>query len=205
MHTFSHPYNIIAMAILSQTYNIINFILVVQIGLQISHAQFPSVCTDKNLTTKECCPNLSGRGKCGVQDGRGECRGISSKPVDDSTSVRDGWPYYFTRVCMCTGNYAGYDCGRCKYGYHGEDCSNFNIKERKSLSELSAEDWKNYVNILSKSKIHNSGYKVFLKEPEQKAYDIMLSLLQPTPISLYDLFIWQHHYAAKDNGIKGKL
>ena len=153
--------------------------------------------------TKECCPNLSGRGKCGVEDGRGECREISSESVDNSTSVRDGWPYYFTRVCTCTRNYSGYDCGRCKYGYHGEDCSSFDILERRSISKFSADDWKKYVDILSKSKMHNSGYMVFLKEPEQKTYDIML--LQPTPINLYDLFVWQHHYAAKDNGIKGKL
>ena len=77
--------------------------------------------------------------------------------------------------------------------------------ERKSISVFSGDDWKKYVDILNKSKMHNSGYMVFLKEPEQKTYDITLSLLQPTPINLYDLFVWQHHYAAKDNGCKGKL
>jgi hypothetical protein len=150
---------------------------------------------------KECCPILSGKGKCGVQDGRGECSEINATSVDDSTSVRDGWPYYFTHVCKCTGNYAGYDCGRCKYGYYGEDCSNFNVMERRSISEFSPDDWKKYVDILNKSKMHNSDYMVFLKEPEQKPYDI--PQLQPTPINLYDLFVWQHHYAAKDNEHEG--
>ena len=180
--------------------NIINLILVVQIGLQISHAQFPSVCvtTENLITNKECCPNLSGRGKCGVEDGRGECGEISSESIHKSTTVRDGWPYYFTRVCMCTGNYAGYDCGRCKYGYHGEDCSNFDKKERKSISEYNVNDWKKYVDILKKSKTYNSDYMVFLKEPEQETYN-NITQLQPTPINLYDLFVWQHHYAAKDN------
>lgn len=171
-----NPYNII----LTKSYNLMrlyaavnlpqNILLVVQIiGLQLSQAQFPSVCVNtESLMTKECCPNLSGRGKCGVEDGRGECGEISF--VDNTISVRDGWPYYFTRVCMCTGNYAGYDCGRCKYGYHGEDCSSFDILERRSISKFSADDWKKYVDILSKSKMHNSGYMVFLKEPEQKTY-----------------------------------
>jgi tyrosinase len=124
------------------------------------------------LIEKECCPNFSDRGKCGEQNGRGECRELST--VDHTTNVRDGWPYYFTRVCMCAGNYSGYDCGRCKYGYYGEDCSycNFNVMERRSISEFSPDDWKKYVDILNKSKMHNSDYMVFLREPEQKPYDI---------------------------------
>ena len=73
--------------------------------------------------------------------------------------------------------------------------------ERKSISVFSADDWKKYIDILNKSKTHNSDYMVFLKEPEQKIYDI--EQLQRVPINLYDLFVWQHHYAAKDNGNKG--
>ena len=38
---------------------------------------------------------------------------------------------------------------------------------------------------------------VFLEEPA--APDTDLTTLQKTNVTLYDLFIWQHHYAANDN------
>ena len=153
-----------------------------------------------SLMQKECCPDFSGRGKCGAQDGRGECRNINSIDV---SSLRDGWPYCFERVCVCAGNFAGYDCGRCKYGYHGDNCNSFTIIERRPISEFSPKDWKKYVGILNTSKMYNSNYMVILREPGQKPCDI--TLMQPTPINLYDLFVWQHHYSAKDNGKEGKL
>lgn len=155
-----------------------------------------------SLMEKECCPDFNGRGKCGEQDGRGKYGEIGS--VDDTVSVRDGWPYYYQRICMCTGNYAGYDCGRCRYGHYGEDCNNFTIIERRPISEFSPEDWKKYIDILNKSRMHDSDYMVFLREPEDESYKYDITLLQPTPIKLYELFVWQHHYSAKDNENEGK-
>ena len=153
-----------------------------------------------NIMRKECCPEFKETGTCGIQDGRGECGSITLR--SDKSSVRNGWPYYFNRTCVCNGNYAGYDCGRCKYGYHGENCSEYTIIERRPISEFSPEDWKKYVDILNMSRSHDSDYMVFLTEPQPGQSDD-ISQLHPTPINLYDLFVWQHHYTAKDNDNKG--
>ena len=85
------------------------------------HSQIPTACADaESLRTLTCCPN-----ECGEADGRGVCEDIDLPDHYSRTSsdVRANWPHYFTRACSCTGNYWGYDCSRCKYGYYGEDCS----------------------------------------------------------------------------------
>jgi hypothetical protein len=115
------------------------------------------------------------------------------------TTVRNNWPHYFTNVCRCNGNYAGFDCSRCKYGYYGSDCNKKMVLARRPISELSPGEWEEYIDTLIMSKSHPSGYFVFLEEPEEGP-NYNISALDKTVVnSLYDLFIWQHHYAAKDN------
>lgn len=165
--------------------------------LQLSNGQFPMECMDaESLQTRECCPN-----NCG--DRRGTCENFYIVPDPtqlqyDNTTVRDNWPYYFTNLCRCNGNYAGFDCNRCKYGYYGEDCSQKMILPRRQISDLNASEWTEYIRILKSSKTHNSGYFVFLEEPNATNADLT-TLKMATDVKLYDLFIWQHHYAAKDH------
>ena len=142
---------------------------------------------------RKCCPDYAGS-VCGKEQGHGDCMTIT---LSNKSSVRDSWPHYFNHVCVCTENYAGYDCSRCKYGYYGENCSEFTVIERKPISKLSPDEWKDYLNVLNMTRMHDSGYKVFLKEPDAKT---LPSELQQSSIKLYDLFVWQHHYPAKDYG-----
>ena len=167
-------------------------LLILQAGIQISNAQFPTVCMKQGpLTDRECCPLYNGS-KCGSEDGRGRCESITLP--EERSSVRDAWPYYFDRVCICNHNFSGYDCGRCKYGHYGESCNSSKVVDRKSLSGYKEQEWEKYVKILAWSKTHQSDYSIFLKEPRTDP-----SQMQTSPISLYDLFVWQHHYPAKDN------
>ena len=167
--------------------------LVIHATINLCYAQFPAVCMDSmSLRNKTCCPYNSGA--CGSDLGRGECKNITY-PISATGTVRDNWPHYYNKVCICTKNYAGYDCSRCKYGYYGEDCNETATIKRKSLQDLSADEWSTYLRVLENAKNHDSGYKVFLEEP--------LNSLPPdemADIKLYDLFVWQHHYSAKDNG-----
>lgn len=169
------------------------FLLVLQV-IKFSNAQFPSDCIN-TLTERKCCPVFQ-NSECGSAIGRGECSSIT---LPEGSSVRDKWPYYFDQVCICTSNYAGYDCSRCKYGYHGENCEHKEILKRRPISELSSEEWKKYVEIIDKSKNYDSGYKVLLSEPTESN-----PMADSTNISLYNLFVWQHNYPSKDNEI-GKL
>ena len=58
----------------------------------------------------------------------------------------------------------------------------------------------NYIEILNMSRTHNSGYKIVLDEYLPGTVDI-----ETVDISLYDLFVWLHHFAAKDSECSGKL
>lgn len=169
-------------------------VTVCMIFIMVSNGQFPMECMDaESLQTRECCPN-----NCG--DRRGTCVNINVPvPTEfDNSTVRDNWPYYFTNLCRCNGNYAGFDCSRCKYGYYGDDCSQKMVLPRRQISDLNTTEWQDYINILKASKTYNSGYFVFLEEPNAAGVDLT-TLNKATNVKLYDLFIWQHHYAAKDN------
>ena len=165
--------------------------------IHISLAQFPLTCMDPtSLNAKTCCPSYQ-KSECGSAFGRGECRTITLSNA--GSSVRDQWPYYFNRVCVCASNYAGYDCGRCEYGRYGDDCENSTVLARRPISEYSVEEWKDYLEIIADTKQYMSGYKVFLTEPAN------VRTQQSTEITLYNLFVWQHHYSAKDSENKGNV
>ena len=162
--------------------------------LQYSNGQFPVECMDDaSLRDRVCCPSMCSN--------RGTCTDLNiTLPSDpyNSMTVRDNWPYYFTSVCVCNGNYAGFDCSRCKYGYYGSDCSQKMVLDRRPISELTDSEWTEYINVLKASKNFQSGYFIFLEEPTGPNNNLT-TLRKTTVNNLYDLFIWQHHYAAKDN------
>ena len=173
-------------------------LLIVQVGIQVSTAQFPTVCMKSNsLSIRECCPDFD-ESECGSKDGRGRCETITLP--EERSSVRDAWPYYFDRVCTCNKNFAGYDCGRCKYGHYGVSCNISKIVDRRPISGYSQRQWNDYVKILNETKTHESGYSVFLEEPSATSNP---SQLLQTTITLYNLFVWQHHYPAKDSASNG--
>ena len=168
------------------------YLAAVTLILQRASAQIPADCADaQSLDTQTCCPN-----NCGEADGRGVCADVDlpGNYSISSPDARANWPHYFTRACRCTGNYWGYDCTRCKYGYYGEDCSQQQTLPRRSIQELTNEEWRDYIQILKWTRNHTSEYVVILNEAQPGNTDI-----QTQPIHLYDLFVWLHHYAAKDN------
>ena len=139
---------------------------------------------------------MTSDGVCGQSANRGQCVTLTPPQTgysDNITDVRANWPHYFTRACQCNGNFGGYDCSRCKFGYYGEDCSQFQVLPRRSIHEFSDEDWNEFNEILQVAKTYPSEYMVILEE--QKPGTVNLSM---TNVSLYDLYTWVHHYAAKD-------
>ena len=175
-------------------------LLILQGSIQISNAQFPTVCMDSNsLSNKKCCPLYYGS-ECGSDDGRGRCESITL-PNESMTSVRDAWPYYFDHVCICSHNFSGYNCGRCKYGHYGVSCNESIVVERRPISNYSTQEWEEYLKILELTKTHKSPYSVFLNESTPSTDPLQLP--SQATITLYNLFVWQHHYPAKDSENQG--
>ncbi|KAI6650261.1 Tyrosinase b precursor [Oopsacas minuta] len=160
-----------------------------------TYGQIPTVCSDANsLGNSICCPDTSD-GVCGESAGRGACVSLSLSGYDSGSShVRDNWPHYYTQMCSCNGGYGGIDCSRCKIGYYGSDCSRIDVTPRREVGSYTPAEWDEFNRVLRLTREYDSGYQVVLKEEVPGT-----EILETTNASLYGLYVWMHHYAAKDS------
>ncbi|XP_065911296.1 tyrosinase-like [Dysidea avara] len=162
---------------------------------QEAYGQIPRACSDvTSLENLECCPTTSD-GVCGQDAGRGQCTDLNLPGYDiNSADVRRNWPHYFTKVCKCNGNYAGYDCSRCKFGHYGPDCSESQVLPRRPLATYTDSDWAEFIDTIVQSRSFDSGYVAVLEEAVPGTTNLRMS-----NVSLYNLFVWLHHFASKDS------
>ena len=68
------------------------------------------------------------------------------------------------------------------------------------LPTCTNSDWAEFIDIILLSRSFDSGYMVVLEEAVPGTTNLSM-----TNISLYNLYVWMNHYAAKDAFTKGKL
>ena len=171
-------------------------------------ATIPLPCaTAESLTARTCCPVpnptvFPDAGPCGGNLGRGSCEAIAipnSEFDPNQTDVRMKWPIqYFNSTCVCEERFGGVDCGECSYAYNdgSTDCTVKTVLPRPSVADMTDEDWTYYREILIRVKFVPSRYAVATANFTPNIQEVIGSLVRP---SIYDLYIWMHYEAAKDD------
>ncbi|XP_023121961.2 tyrosinase-like [Amphiprion ocellaris] len=171
-----------------------------------SHQQFPRLCaTQQALRTKECCPLWEGDGSaCGARSGRGFCANVEVSDQPDGAQYpfsglddRERWPLvFYNRTCQCAGNFMGFNCADCQFGYFGQNCNERRESLRRNIFHLSRSERIRLVSYLNLAKQTISRDYVVATG----TYSEMGNGTNPmfADVSVYDVFVWMHYYVSRN-------
>ncbi|XP_063181286.1 tyrosinase [Chroicocephalus ridibundus] len=179
--------------------------------LQPSSGQFPRACANtQSLLMKECCPPWDRDGSpCGELSSRGSCQNIllSQAPLGpqfpfSGVDDREDWPsIFYNRTCKCEGNFMGFNCGECKFGFSGPNCTERRLRTRRNIFQLTTSEKDKFLAYLNLAKNTPSRDYVIATG----TYTQMNNGSNPMfrNINVYDLFVWMHYYASRDTLLGG--
>uniref|UniRef100_A0A8C5DTN6 Tyrosinase n=1 Tax=Gouania willdenowi TaxID=441366 RepID=A0A8C5DTN6_GOUWI len=170
-----------------------------------TYQQFPRSCASRDaLLSKQCCPPWDGDGSaCGASSGRGFCEFVEVTDQPDGLQYpfsglddREKWPLvFYNRTCQCAGNFMGFNCGECKFGYFGINCNERRESLRRNIFHMSRSERSRLVSYLNLAKQTMSRDYVVATG----TYMEMGNGSNPmfTNVSVYDLFVWIHYYVSR--------
>ncbi|XP_049496626.1 tyrosinase [Panthera uncia] len=180
-------------------------------SFRTSAGHFPRACaSSKSLMEKECCPAWTGDSSpCGQLSGRGACQDItlSKAPLGPQYPFtgmddREAWPsVFYNRTCQCFGNFMGFNCGNCKFGFWGPNCTEKRLLVRRNIFDLSVPEKNKFLAYLTLAKHTTSPDYVI----PIGTYGQMNNGSTPmfNDINVYDLFVWMHYYVSRDTLLGG--
>jgi len=171
-----------------------------------SYQQFPRLCATRDaLRAKECCPPWEGDGSpCGASSGRGFCTDVEVPGQPDGLQYpfsglddREKWPLvFYNRTCQCAGNFMGFNCADCAFGYFGVNCNEKRESIRRNIFHLSRAERMRLVSYLNLAKqTTSSDYVVATgtyREMENGSNPMFAD------VSSYDVFVWMHYYVSRN-------
>ncbi|XP_053703200.1 tyrosinase-like [Synchiropus splendidus] len=174
--------------------------------LSLSQQQVPRACSSREaLLSKRCCPAWEGDGSaCGASSGRGFCREVRVTAQPDGPQYpysglddREKWPLvFFNMTCQCSGNFMGFSCADCKFGYSGADCSQRRESLRRNVFHLSRSERSRLLSYLNLAKQTTSRDFVVMTGTYQQMQNGSSPMF--ADVSVYDLFVWMHYYVSRD-------
>uniref|UniRef100_A0A3Q3W8S8 Tyrosinase n=1 Tax=Mola mola TaxID=94237 RepID=A0A3Q3W8S8_MOLML len=133
------------------------------------------------------------------------CRGLMAVPrqpngpqypfsgLDD----RERWPLvFYNRTCQCAGNFMGFNCADCAFGYFGPSCSERRESLRRNVFHLSGAERMRLLAYLNLAKHTISRDYVVATGTYQEMENGSIPMF--ADVSVYDVFVWMHYYVSRD-------
>ncbi|KAL9952793.1 hypothetical protein ACROYT_G040100 [Oculina patagonica] len=194
----------------NMSYALVKYLLLATTAIVLIEGQFPKACVNiDSLKKRECCPVPRGfKQPCGKDGERGDCGELTVRTwsatydhfnTKHKLDDRHDWPRgVFRRSCKCRGNFAGYDCSKCEYGYYGNECNQRKVLIRKNFVKLSSEEQDKFMMYMNMTRYVESDYLVstaFYQEINDTINNGSDPIRLFTNVSIQELFVWLHYYA----------
>lgn len=164
-------------------------------------ALIPNACVRNATTVGVCCPIPRwSKDVCGGPK-RGVCAHIkySQETIPEIYKFDDRveWPRrFFHSVCHCKGNFFGFDCGECWYGWEGRNCNKRKMILRRNIKSLNQRDRRLLLKIIDRSLYVPSGLSVYIDKTNDQN-DPFSREMKWIPASIQYMLVFIHRFGSR--------